>query len=205
MAFAYKKVDKELYLPKTQPEILRIPKMQYIIVRGAGDPNEENGEYKHSLNLLYPIAFTLKMSKKAKHDIAGYFEYVVPPLEGLWWQSGSRAGELDYTRKADLNFISMIRVPEFITPAEVEWAKATASQKKRQDFTKVEFWEYDEGECVQCMHMGAYDDEPVTIQRMHDYMKENGYALDISDKRYHHEIYLSDPRRCDARKLRTVV
>ena len=235
MAFDYKKEYKEFYMPKNKPGIIEIPKMNYIAVRGKGNPNEEdgeyknsigllygiaftikmsykgthkipneeNGEYKNSIGLLYGIAFTIKMSYKGTHKIEGFFEYVVPPLEGLWWQENTQG--LDYARKEDMHFISMIRLPDFVTKEDFEWAVQEATQKKKQDFSKVEFFPYDEGLCVQCMHIGSYDDEPTTVDLMHDYMKANGYELDITDTRYHHEIYLSDPRKCDVSRLKTVV
>ena len=174
MAFDYKKEYKEFYMPKNKPSIVEIPKMNYIAVRGKGNPYDENSEYKDSIGLLYGIAFTIKMSYKGIYKIDGYFEYVVPPLEGFWWQ-------------------------------DFKWAVREATKKKKQDFSKVEFLTYNEGICVQCMHIGSYDDEPKTIELMHEYMKENGYELDITDTRFHHEIYLSDPRRCDVSKLKTVV
>lgn len=204
MAFDYKKEYKEFYMPKNSPSIIKIPKMNYISVRGTGNPNHENSEYKQSIELLYTIAFTIKMSYKGTHKINGYFEYVVPPLEGLWWQEGNRNG-IDYKNKDKLNFISMIRLPDFVTKEEFEWAIQEATNKKNKDFSKVEFLEYDEGVCIQCMHIGSYDDEPITISQMHEYMLENGYELDITNNRFHHEIYLSDPRRCDVSKLKTVI
>lgn len=204
MAFDYKKEYKEFYMPKNKPSIVEIPKMNYIAVRGTGNPNEENSEYKNSIGLLYAIAFTIKMSYKGTHKIDGYFEYVVPPLEGFWWQEGNKKG-IDYKSKDKFNFISIIRLPDFVTKQDFDWAIDEATKKKKQDFSKVEFLTYDEGLCVQCMHIGSYDDEPATINLMHDYMKENGYKLDITDTRYHHEIYLSDPRRCDASRLKTVI
>ena len=164
---------------------------------------DENGEYKNSIGLLYGIAFTIKMSYKGTHKIEGFFEYVVPPLEGLWWQENTKG--LDYARKEDMHFISMIRLPDFVTKEDFEWAVEEATKKKKQDFSKVAFFPYDEGLCVQCMHIGSYDDEPATVDLMHDYMKANGYELDITDTRYHHEIYLSDPRKCDVSRLKTVV
>ena len=203
MAFDYKREYKEFYMPKNKPGIIEIPQMNYIAVRGKGNPNEENGEYKNSIGLLYGIAFTIKMSYKGTHKIEGFFEYVVPPLEGLWWQENTRG--LDYARKEDMHFISMIRLPDFVTREDFEWAVQEATKKKKQDFSKVEFFPYDEGLCVQCMHIGSYDDEPATVDLMHDYMKANGYELDITDTRYHHEIYLSDPRKCDVSRLKTVV
>ncbi len=203
MAFDYKKEYKEFYLPKAKPEIVTVPKMNFIAVRGQGDPNAEDGEYKASIGLLYGIAFTIKMSKKSDHQIAGYFDYVVPPLEGFWWQRG--VAGIDYSHKEDFQWISLIRLPEFVTKDDFEWAVKEATTKKKQDFSKVEFLTYDEGLCVQCMHIGAYDDEPETVEAMHRYMEEQGYMLDITDQRYHHEIYLSDARKVAPEKRRTVV
>ena len=203
MAFDYKKEYKEFYMPKNKPSIVEIPKMNYIAVRGKGNPNDEEGEYKKTIGLLYGIAFTIKMSYKGTHKIDGYFEYVVPPLEGFWWQDG-RVG-IDYNQKEELNFISIIRLPDFVTKKDFDWAIEEATKKKKQDFSKVEFLTYDEGICVQCMHVGSYDNEPATVELMHKYMEENGYVLDITDKRFNHEIYLSDPRKCNENKLKTVI
>ncbi len=204
MAFDYKKEYKEFYMPPKKPGIVNVPSANYIAVRGHGDPNEENGEYKASIGLLYGIAFTIKMSYKGDHKIEGYFEYVVPPLEGLWWQYRNKLG-IDYSSKETFNFISMIRLPEFVTKEEFEWAVQEATKKKKQDFSKVEFFLYDEGLCVQCMHLGSYDEEPETIDAMHRYALEQGYKPDISGERLHHEIYLSDPRRTEVSKLKTVI
>ena len=203
MAFDYKKEYKAFYMPKAKPSIITVPKMNYIAVRGKGNPNDENGEYKASIPLLYGIAFTIKMSYKGDHKIDGYFAYVVPPLEGFWWQEGIQG--MDYARKEDFHFISVIRLPDFVTKADFDWAIAEATRKKKADFSQVEFFTYDEGACVQCMHIGSYDDESATIAAMHDFAAQNGYELDITDARYHHEIYLSDPRKCDVTKLKTVV
>lgn len=203
MTFDFKKEYKEFYPPKNIPTIVKIPQMNYLAVKGKGNPNAEDSEYKQSINLLYPIAFTIKMSKLSDHKIAGYFDYVVPPLEGFWWQDNTT--KMDYSRKDDLNFISVIRLPDFVTKADFEWAIQEATRKKKLDFSKVEFLNYSEGICVQCMHIGSYDNEPATIELMHKYMTENGYKLDIKNPRYHHEIYLSDPRKCSADKLKTVI
>ena len=203
MAFDYKKEYKEFYMPKNKPNIIEIPKMNYIAVRGKGNPNEENSEYKQTIGLLYSIAFTIKMSYKTSHKIEGYFQYVVPPLEGFWWQDGIDG--LDYNKKEDMEFISMIRLPDFVTKEEFDWAISEAKNKKKQDVSKVEYLIYDEGLCVQCMHIGSYDNEPATIEMMKSYAEENGYEIDITDSRFHHEIYLSDPRRCDESKLKTVI
>lgn len=203
MSFDFKKEYKEFYLPKSIPSVITVPEMNYIAVRGKGDPNEENGDYKNTIRLLYGIAFTIKMSYKGAHKIDGYFEYVVPPLEGFWWQNGAQ--NIDCSQKENFHFISVIRLPDFVTKADFDWAVEEASKKKKQDFSNVEFLTYDEGLCVQCMHVGSYDDEPKTVALMHEYMKANGYELDMTAKRLHHEIYLSDPRKCEARKLKTVV
>lgn len=204
MAFDYKKEYKEFYMPKDKPSIVKIPKMNYIAVRGSGNPNEENSDYKNTIGLLYGIAYIIKMSYKGTHKIDGFFEYVVPPLEGFWWQDGLK-GSIDYNNKNAINFISIIRLPDFVTKKDFEWAIEEATKKKKQDFSRVEFLTYEEGLCVQCMHIGSYDDEPSTVNLMHEYMKENGYELDITDTRYHHEIYLSDPRKCELSKLKTVI
>ena len=203
MAFDYKKEYKEFYLPKTRPEIITIPKMNYIAVEGSGDPNVEDGEYKHSIGLLYGIAFTIKMSKRTDHKIGGYFDYVVPPLEGFWWQEGKE--EIDYTHKEDFRWISVIRLPDFVTKEDFDWAINEAATKKKQEFSKVEFLTIEEGLCVQCMHIGPYDSEPETVDMMDRYIFENGYENDFSDTRKHHEIYLSDVRKTAPDKLKTVI
>ncbi|MCD7829300.1 MAG: GyrI-like domain-containing protein [Clostridiales bacterium] len=204
MAFDYKKEYKELYLPKKTPSVITVPPMNYLAVRGTGDPNAEDGAYKASIGLLYGVAYTIKMSKKGSHVIEGYFDYVVPPLEGFWQQPGQGAA-IDYSRKEDFKFISVIRLPEFVTKADFDWAVAEATRKKKTDFSPVEFLTVDEGLCVQCMHIGPYDEEPATVRRMHAFMTAQGYALDLSDQRLHHEIYLSDPRKTAPEKRKTVV
>ena len=203
MAFDYKKEYKEFYLPPTKPCIVTIPAMNFVAVRGSGNPNDEDGEYKAALELLYGIAFTLKMSYKGSHRIDGYFEYVVPPLEGFWWQEG--VAGIDYAHKNDFQWISVIRLPDFVTKADFDWAVAEATAKKKRDFSKVEFLTYEEGLCVQCMHLGSYDNEPATVQLMNDFAKAQGYQIAIDDVRRHHEIYLSDPRRTAPDKLKTVI
>ena len=203
MAFDFKKEYKEFYMPKRTPSIVTVPKMNFIAVRGSGDPNDEEGGYKQAIGLLYGVAFTIKMSKKGSHQIEGYFDYVVPPLEGFWWQDGVIG--VDYTNKDSFQWISVIRLPDFVTKEDFDWAVTEAAAKKKQDFSKVEFLAYDEGLCVQCMHIGSYDDEPATVQLMHDFMEQKGYELDITDKRLHHEIYLSDARITAPEKLRTVI
>lgn len=203
VAFDFKKEYKEFYMPKNTPEIVTLPKMNYIAVRGSGDPNTEDGEYKTAIGLLYAVAFTIKMSKKGAHKIAGYFDYVVPPLEGFWWQDGEE--EIDYGHKENFRWISVIRLPDFVTEDDFRWAVKEATKKKKQDFSKVEFLTIEEGLCVQCMHIGSYDDEPATVQLMHEFIKQQGYEMDITDKRLHHEIYLSDARRVTPEKLKTVI
>lgn len=203
MAFDYKKEYKEFYMPKNKPGIVDVPAMNYIAVRGKGDPNDENGEYKQSIGLLYAIAFIIKMSKMGNHKIEGYFDYVVPPLEGFWWQEGVQG--IDYTHKENFCWISLIRLPDFVTKADFDWAIAEATTKKKTNFSKVEFFTYTEGLCVQCMHLGSYDDEPSTIEILHKYAAENGYAINITDSRRHHEIYLSDARRVPPERRKTVI
>ena len=203
MAFDYKKEYKEFYMPKNVPAIITVPKMNYIAVRGSGDPNTEDGEYKTAIGLLYAIAFTIKMSKRGNHKIEGYFDYVVPPLEGFWWQDGIEG--VDYSRKADFHWISVIRLPDFVSENDFRWALQEAEEKKKQDFSGVEFLTIEEGLCVQCMHIGSYDDEPSTVQQMHEFMEKEGYELDITDRRLHHEIYLSDVRKVALDKLKTVI
>ncbi len=257
MAFDYKKEYREFYMPKNKPEIVNVPEMKFIAVRGKGNPNDEDGEYKQAIGLLYGIAFTIKMSKKGSHKIDGYFDYVVPPLEGFWWQSEkaeerdilgiNQVGQIeeqqsadnmpgtnqvgrieeqrsaddmlrteetsgkeqqcgiDYSRKEDFCWISVIRLPDFVTEEDFKWAIEEAADKKKQDFSKVEFMVINEGLCVQCMHIGAYDDEPATVALMDSFIKENGYVNDFSAGRLHHEIYLSDARRVAPEKLRTVI
>lgn len=203
MAFDFKKEYKDFYMPKGKPAIITVPKMNYIAVRGKGDPNDENGEYKAAIGLLYGIAFTIKMSKKGDHQIDGYFDFVVPPLEGFWWMDGKDG--IDYAHKEDFLWISVIRLPDFVSVHDFKWALNEAVKKKKQDFSKVEFLTVEEGLCVQCMHIGPYDDEPATVETMHAYMEKQGYVLDISDKRLHHEIYLSDARKVAPEKLKTVI
>ena len=203
MPYDFKKEQKELYQPKTAPALIHVPKMNYLAVRGKGDPNDPDGEYARSIPLLYGVAYTLKMSPRAGHVIDGFFDYTVPPLEGFWWQPGL-AG-VDYANKAGFHFLSLLRLPDFVTRADFDWAVQVAAQKKKMDLSPVEFFPYDEGLCVQCMHLGPYDAEPQTAAKMHDFMRRQGYALDITDARYHHEIYLSDPRKCDPARLKTVL
>ena len=203
MAFDFKKEFKEYYLPAGKPSIVTVPAMNFIAVRGSGDPNAADGEYQQAIRLLYAVAYTIKMSKKGDHRIKGYFDYVVPPLEGFWWQEDT-AG-VDYSRKQDFHWIAVIRLPDFVTEEEFRWAVAETAEKKRMDCSVAEYLTVEEGLCVQCMHIGPYDDEPATVQKMHAFMEQEGYDLDITDERRHHEIYLSDARKTAPEKLKTVI
>ena len=203
MPFDFKKEYKEFYLPKNKTEIVTIPPMNFVAVRGKGDPNETDGEYQTAIGLLYGIAYTIKMSGRSGHELDGFFDYVVPPLEGFWWMDG--VAGMDYSRKADLHWISVIRLPDFVKQSDFDWAVAEATRKKKLNFSKAEFFAYDKGLCVQCMHLGSFDDERPTVDSMEAYAKEQGYANDITDKRFHHEIYISDFRRTAPDKLKTVI
>ena len=200
MPFDYKKADKALYLPPKTPGIVTVPAMDFLAVRGQGDPNEAGGAYKQALEMLYTVAFTIKMRR---HGLEGAFDYVVPPLEGLWWQAGVHG--MDYARKEALQWISLIRLPAFVTREVFDWAVREAAEKKQQDFSPVTFFHWEEGLCVQCMHIGPYDGEPATVAAMEDYARAQGYEADFGESRFHHEIYLSDVRRCKPERLKTVI
>ena len=203
MAFDYKKEFREFYLPKDRPSIVTVPPMRFLAVRGQGDPNEEGGAYQEAVGLLYGVAYTIKMSPKSGHRMDGYFDFVVPPLEGFWRQEGGNG--FDPARKEALRWISVIRLPDFVTRAEFDWAVKEAERKKKADLSRVEYLTYEEGLCVQCMHIGPYEDEPATVERMRRFMEERGYVPDLTDRRLHHEIYLSDPRRAAPEKRKTVI
>ena len=203
MAFDFKKEYKEYYLPPQKPQIVHIPTMQYVAVRGKGDPNEEGGVYKDAVGVLYAVSYTIKMSKMGDHRINGYFDYVVPPLEGFWWQDGVNG--FDYADKSSLNWISAIRLPDFVTQEDFDWAVAEATRKKKIDCSRAELLKITEGECVQIMHIGSYDDEPATVALMDDFLQANHYINDLTPTRLHHEIYLSDPRKTAVDKLKTVI
>ncbi len=203
MAFDYKKEYKEFYLPPRKPVLAHIPPMNYVAVRGQGNPNDENGEYKRAIGILYAVSYTLKMSRLGKHKPEGYFDYVVPPLEGLWRMNDGRS--FDFARKDEFCWISMIRLPDFVGKQDFEWAVAEGSAKKKTDLSAAGFFTFDEGLCVQCMHVGSYDGESATISAMRAFAEAQGYALDLTDVRPHHEIYLSDPRKCAPEKLKTVI
>lgn len=203
MPFDYKREYKEFYMPKNKPSIVDVPEMNYIAIRGSGDPNEENGEYQRTISVLYPIAYTLKMSYKTDYKIEGFFEYVVPPLEGFWWQENFES--VDYKNKSAFNWLSVIRLPDFVSENDFDWAIKTAAKKKNIDCSSAESLKIKEGLCVQIMHIGSFDDEPTSVELMDKYLAENAYTNDFSSNRLHHEIYLSDPRKCDTSKLKTVI
>lgn len=203
MAFDLKKKFKEYYQPKNKPEIVNIPSINYLAVRGSGDPNDETGDYKKALESLYAVAYTLRMSYKTDYKINGFYEYIVPPLEGFWWQDGTDG--VNYADKTSFNWISVIRLPDFISGKDIEWAVRTATKKKKTDCSQVKFLTVNEGLCVQIMHIGPYDNEPVTVKLMDDYLAQNGYENNLNSERMHHEIYLSDPRKCLPEKMKTVI
>ena len=203
MAFDFRKEYKEYYLPKNKPEIITVPRANYIAVKGKGDPNEENGAYQQALGVLYAVAYTLKMSYKTDHRIDGFVEYVVPPLEGFWWQDN--VDGVDYADKSAFHWISVIRLPDFITKTDFEWAVETASKKKKLDCSSAEFMTIEEGLCVQIMHLGAFEGEPAIVALMDAYLEQNGYVNDMSQDRLHHEIYLSDARKVAPEKWKTVI
>ena len=207
MPFDYKKEYKEFYLPPAKAQLVHIPKMQYVAVRGKGNPNDETGQYKEALAILYAISYTIKMSKKSDHRIEGYFDYVVPPLEGFWWQEkdGQIISGFDYKNKSTFNWISVIRLPDFVSQKDFEWAKERVSSKKGLDCSRAELLIIEEGDCVQIMHKGSYDDEPASIKLMDEFIRTNDWQLDFSATRLHHEIYLSDPRKTSQEKLKTVI
>ncbi|MCR4776625.1 MAG: GyrI-like domain-containing protein [Saccharofermentans sp.] len=203
MAFDFKKEFKEYYQPKNRPEIINVPSVNFLAVRGSGDPNLEGGDYQRAVGLLYAVAFTLKMSYKTSYRIDGFYEYVVPPLEGFWWQDGIDGA--NYADKSSFNWISVIRLPDFITENDVAWAADTATEKKNLDCSSVKFFTLNEGLCVQMMHTGSYNNEPETVALMDEYIHQNGYENDLNGSRLHHEIYLSDPRKSSPEKMKTVI
>lgn len=203
MPFDFKREYKEFYMPRNKPEIVKVPRMNYIAVRGKGNPNEADGEYQKAISILYAVAYTIKMSYKGNHKMEGFFEYVVPPLEGFWWQDG--VDGFDYSDKGNLNWISVIRLPDFVRKEDFDWAVNEASKKKKLDCAKAEFYTLEEGLCVQIMHIGAFDDEPASVELLDKYVADNGYVNDLSETRLHHEIYLSDARKTEPSKLKTVI
>jgi hypothetical protein len=203
MAFDFKKAYKEFYMPGNKPEIVNVPKANYIAVRGVGDPNAEGGAYQQAISVLYSVAYTLKMSYKTDYEIEGFFQYVVPPLEGFWWQDG--VAGVDYDHKSDFHWISVIRLPDFVKKADFEWAVQTAAKKKKLDCSSAEFLTIDEGLCVQIMHLGPFDDELNSVALMDAYLQAHGYVNDFSENRLHHEIYMSDARKVAPEKWKTVI
>jgi len=203
MAFDFKKEYKEFYMPKDKPQIVSVPKANYIAVRGKGNPNEEDGAYQRAIGVLYAVAYTLKMSYKTDYRMEGFFEYVVPPLEGFWWQDDIEG--VDYSNKDSFQWISLIRLPDFVKEKDFEWAVEMAAKKKKTDCSSAEFFTVEEGLCVQIMHRGPFDDEPASVALMDAYLQENGYVNDFSEKRMHHEIYLSDARKVPCEKWKTVI
>ena len=203
MTFDFKKEYKEYYRPKNKPEIINIPQFNFIAIRGKGNPNEENGMYQQAIHILYAVAYTLKMSYKTDYKIDGFFEYVVPPLEGFWWQEDVKG--VDYGNKDSFNWISVLRLPDFITKENFDWAVSTATKKKKLDCSSAEFLTIDEGLCVQIMHIGSFDDEPESVAKMDAYLVEKGYENDLNDTRLHHEIYMSDARKVAPEKWKTVI
>lgn len=203
MAFDFKEEYKEFYMSKSVPEIVTVPKANYIAVRGIGDPNQEGGAYQSAVSILYAVAYTLKMSYKTDYRIEGFFEYVVPPLEGFWWQEG--VDGIDYGDKSTFHWISVIRLPEFVTKKDFDWAVEEAARKKKLDCSLAEFLTIEEGLCVQIMHIGPFDHEPSTVALMDQYIAENGYANDMNETRLHHEIYLSDARKAAPEKWKTII
>ena len=203
MAFDFKKEYKELYAPKKGPGIIEVPPITYVAVRGSGDPNEESGAYQQAIAVLYAVSYTIKMSKNGTHQIDGYVDFVVPPLEGFWWQDGVAGA--DYAHKETFNWIAVIRLPDFVTREVFDWAVQEATKKKKVDCSIAEYLQVDEGLCVQCLHVGSYDDEPATVEAMDAFAREQGYEIDLSEERRHHEVYLSDARKVAADKLKTIV
>lgn len=203
MPFDFKKEYKELYQPKSKPQITAVPPMNYIAVRGTGDPNEDGGAYQQAISVLYAVAYTLKMSYKTDYKIAGFFEYIVPPLEGFWRQDD--VDGVNYADKSGFHRISVIRLPDFVTKTDFDWAVQTAAKKKHLDCSSAEFLTIEEGLCVQMMHVGSYDDEPASVAVMDEYLAQNGYANDLTAERLHHEIYISDPRKTAPEKRKTVI
>jgi hypothetical protein len=203
MAYDFKKMEKELYLPGNAPELIQVPPMRYVALRGVGDPNREDGTYMRGIPVLYAVAYALKMSGRGGRAIEGFFDYVVPPLEGFWWQPGVEG--VDYGDKAGFHWLSVIRLPDFVTREDFDWAVSEASRKKKLDCSMARFTTIDEGLCVQLTHLGPYDDEPASVALMDAFIADNGLVNDFTDVRRHHEIYLSDPRRTAPEKLKTVI
>ena len=202
----YKKEYKDLYQPKNKPSIIQVPEMVFIQVEGEGDPNSCQA-YKDAMEILYGLSFTIKMSKMGGNQPEGYFEYVVPPLEGLWWGEDEELFDgVMIGDKSKFHWISMIRQPEFVTEEVFEWAKAALQKKKPHvDVSTTRLVKWEEGLCAQVMHIGPYDDEPATIALLNQFVEDNGYDTDINERRRHHEIYLGEPRKTAPERLKTVL
>ena len=203
MAFDFKKEYKELYAPKKGPGIIEVLPVTYVAVRGSGDPNEEGGAYQQAIAVLYAISCAIKMSKKGTRQIEGYIDFVVPPLESFWWQD--TVVGVDYAHKEAFNWIAVIRLADFVTREIFGWAVEEATAKKKIDCSIAEYLQVREGLCVQCLHVGSYDDEPATVEAMGAFARERGYEIDLSGERRHHEVYLSDARKVSPDKLKTIV
>ena len=203
MAFDFKKEFKEYYAPGKKPTLVTIPSATFLAVTGRGDPNEPDGDYKSAIALLYGVAYTIKMSKLGKTHLPGYFDYVVPPLEGFW-RAPTTTG-LFVEDKSSLEWRSVIRTPEFVDANVLRWAREEAARKKDGDFARVELFTLEEGLCAQALHVGSYDDEPTTIAAIREFAQAQGYAFDLDGEQRHHEIYLSDPRRVAPEKLKTII
>lgn len=203
MIFDFKKEYKEFYMAKDKPQVVTVPKASYIAIRGHGNPNEEDGDYQKAISVLYAIAYILKMSYKTDYHINGFYEYVVPPLEGFWWQDHVKG--VDYSDKSTFNWISVLRLPDFVTKDDFDWARKRAANKKKMDCSAAEYMTIEEGLCVQMMHIGPFDDEPQSVALMNAFIEENGYENDFNQNRIHHEIYMSDARKVSPDKWKTVI
>lgn len=204
-AFDFKKEYKAIYQPKQIPSILEIGEMTYMMVDGKGNPNTSEA-YQEAIELLYGIAYGIKMSKKQEVQPKGYFDFVVPPLEGFWDIEPSAFDGEYILDKNKLTWTSMIRVPDFVTQEVFEEQKQKILKKKphlspEKIYRKV----IAEGLCVQILHVGSYDDEARSIKKIDEFAEDQGYAMDITETRRHHEIYLSDYRKTEASKLKTII
>ncbi len=200
----YKKQFKQLYQPKLVPSVVDVPQMKFIAIDGKGNPNDENGEYQSAVQTLYALSYAIKTMPKSGNTPSDYLEYVVPPLEGLWWLTDS--DEFDYGSKSKFCWTSMIRQPEFVTEEVFRTScEITAKKKQHLELGGARLVTVTEGLCVQCMHIGSFDDEPATLEKIKAFITEHGLQRDLSDTRRHHEIYLSDPRKVDAQKMKTVL
>lgn len=201
----YKKEYKDLYMPKNTPSIIDVPKMIFIMVDGKGNPNTSK-EYENAINVLYGLSYTIKMSKMDNNNIKGYFEYVVPPLEGFWDGEDGYFDGLNIVNKDKFIWTSFIRQPEFVTEEVYNWALEQLKKKKPElDYKSVRYEVLEEGKCVQIMHYGPYDTESESIIKMNEFVLKNGYENDFNNGRRHHEIYLGDPRKTKPENLKTVI